>query len=517
MKYMLTGQYMIGYVAVGVYLMESTGPTENWYPEAEERTFNEIVQGLDWLAEQAFERGHKLVWVYPPVEKISTGFEPITLDHVPSYSFANWVFHWLDDIYAAHGLTDEWDGAFDLANQLRHQYQTNWAVELAVVMDDNDSDYMFADSVFAYASPNCLSPFYSCDSEDRSPIVVLTYNNGGWGPYQMHKVVAHEVSHVFGASDEYDQPSHPAPQCKDEDDCGVQQSYLRAPNGNCQVCNTSSTSCYMRREYGSVCDFTPPELGWRDSDGDGASDAIDQNYARFSWFLNLNPGDIIRIYNVGGELINVYCITQDQLSGPNHAFFWNGVQHSNALSAIDRYVVTRNDSPYATYNLQSWPSIPPYSFSNHHFLRDTLWYTTPAQDFYVRNNVYDSQGELMGRPRFDVMTYHGVVTATDMSGWPDRVYTSEVSGWLPTGANAQTSTTTFVNYLCGDVDNDGSVTAGDVTFLVAMLFSGGPPPVHPSSGDVDHCTGGVTVSDLTYLVTYVFQSGPAPECCHSIP
>jgi len=45
--YRLTGQYMIGYIAVGIYLMESTGPQENWWPAAEQQTFNEIVEGLD--------------------------------------------------------------------------------------------------------------------------------------------------------------------------------------------------------------------------------------------------------------------------------------------------------------------------------------------------------------------------------------------------------------------------------------------------------------------------------------
>lgn len=71
----LTGQYMIGYIAVGIYLMESLGPQEDWWPEAEQQTFSEIVQGLDWLAWEGFQRGAKVVWVYPPMETIPTLYE----------------------------------------------------------------------------------------------------------------------------------------------------------------------------------------------------------------------------------------------------------------------------------------------------------------------------------------------------------------------------------------------------------------------------------------------------------
>lgn len=59
-----TGKFLAGYVAVGVYLMESAGAQEDWWPAAEERTLNEIVEGLDWLAIQAEQREVKVIWVY---------------------------------------------------------------------------------------------------------------------------------------------------------------------------------------------------------------------------------------------------------------------------------------------------------------------------------------------------------------------------------------------------------------------------------------------------------------------
>ncbi|MFH1373559.1 MAG: dockerin type I repeat-containing protein [bacterium] len=64
----------------------------------------------------------------------------------------------------------------------------------------------------------------------------------------------------------------------------------------------------------------------------------------------------------------------------------------------------------------------------------------------------------------------------------------------------------------GDVDNTGSIDVGDLTYLVAYLFQGGPAPPCPEEGDVDG-SGSIDVGDLTYLVAYLFQGGPAPPPC----
>ncbi|MFH1374219.1 MAG: S8 family serine peptidase [bacterium] len=61
----------------------------------------------------------------------------------------------------------------------------------------------------------------------------------------------------------------------------------------------------------------------------------------------------------------------------------------------------------------------------------------------------------------------------------------------------------------GDVDGEAGINVGDLTYLVAYLFQGGPEPQPPPTGDVD-CSGGVDVGDLTYLVAYLFQGGPEP-------
>jgi NHL repeat len=61
--------------------------------------------------------------------------------------------------------------------------------------------------------------------------------------------------------------------------------------------------------------------------------------------------------------------------------------------------------------------------------------------------------------------------------------------------------------LSGDANGDGSVTVGDVFYLINYLFAAGPAPI---SGDVNS-DGSVTVGDVFYLVNYLFAGGPAPH------
>lgn len=63
----------------------------------------------------------------------------------------------------------------------------------------------------------------------------------------------------------------------------------------------------------------------------------------------------------------------------------------------------------------------------------------------------------------------------------------------------------------GDADNSGSVNIGDVTFLIARIFSGGPAPDCEAEGDADN-SGTTTIGDVTYLISHIFSGGPAPVC-----
>jgi len=70
---------------------------------------------------------------------------------------------------------------------------------------------------------------------------------------------------------------------------------------------------------------------------------------------------------------------------------------------------------------------------------------------------------------------------------------------------------TYVGWVCGDVNSNGAVNIADLTYLIAYLFGGGPPPLPYYRGSVNG-DDKVNVSDVTYLIAYLFGGGPAPVC-----
>jgi streptogramin lyase len=75
------------------------------------------------------------------------------------------------------------------------------------------------------------------------------------------------------------------------------------------------------------------------------------------------------------------------------------------------------------------------------------------------------------------------------------------------GARISTVSVLVTATVPGDANGDGSVTVGDVFYLINNLFAGGPAPI--GSGDANG-DGSVTVGDVFYLINYLFAGGPAP-------
>ena len=67
----------------------------------------------------------------------------------------------------------------------------------------------------------------------------------------------------------------------------------------------------------------------------------------------------------------------------------------------------------------------------------------------------------------------------------------------------------------GDVNGDGSVIPNvlDLTYMVDVLFRGGPDPICDAEADVNNDGISATVLDLTYIIDRIFKSGPAPLPC----
>jgi hypothetical protein len=64
-------------------------------------------------------------------------------------------------------------------------------------------------------------------------------------------------------------------------------------------------------------------------------------------------------------------------------------------------------------------------------------------------------------------------------------------------------------FLCGDADADGLANITDAVYLIAYIFSDGPPPMPLAAGDAD-CDGIANITDAVYLIAYIFSDGPAP-------
>jgi hypothetical protein len=66
-------------------------------------------------------------------------------------------------------------------------------------------------------------------------------------------------------------------------------------------------------------------------------------------------------------------------------------------------------------------------------------------------------------------------------------------------------------YLLGDVNKDGSVNGGDISYLINYLYVYGPAPNPFEVGDVNK-DGLINGADISYLINYLYAYGPAPPC-----
>ena len=151
---------------------------------------------------------------------------------------------------------DYWDKVYAYENDLRNQYQTDWAFTIFVVDSSADIDGKFADGYFAYAYIG-------------GPFMVMTYDNNGWGIDDMDVVTAHETGHIFMAGDQYE-----------ESGCSTSKKYgyLGIVNGNCDTIINGADdgpSSIMKNNTWVVDSFAKGQIGWQDSDLDNTPDILD--------------------------------------------------------------------------------------------------------------------------------------------------------------------------------------------------------------------------------------------------
>ncbi len=240
-----TSEYMIGSVAVGVVFLESNGAidssTEDWNSTEESQVTSEIQAALDWWSAEnpSADVTFTVDWNY----RVPTSYEPINRPHTDQGLWIHEAMSYLG--YTGVNYFTQVEG---YVNALRNSTGTDWAFAMFIVDSSNDADGGFADSTsggwkyFAYAYIG-------------GPFLVMTYDNYNWGIGNMDRVTAHEMGHIFYATDEYDgEPDY---------------------SGYLNVLDVDGSGALMDDNTWWLSTGTMGQIGWRDTDGDGIQDIVD--------------------------------------------------------------------------------------------------------------------------------------------------------------------------------------------------------------------------------------------------
>jgi hypothetical protein len=241
--YWETSEYMIGKVAVAIILPESNGSMEDWTDEEIQNVTSKIQYALDWWANQNPNTVNFITEYYL---RIPVDDEPINLTE------SEFLMSVISKVLTYLGYRNV--GWFyqtrDFANALREKFKTDWAFLIFVVDSSNDSDGLFRGGGCAGA-------------ERGGSSLYMTYDNNRlvWGIENMHRVCAHEIGHIFWASDEYTEKL-------------IYSGYLN-------VSNIPRSGCLMDKNTLKLSgashglNGTWGQVGWRDSDSDGIQDIVD--------------------------------------------------------------------------------------------------------------------------------------------------------------------------------------------------------------------------------------------------
>jgi len=232
-------EFMMGSVAVAIFVVESAGSAYDWSDAEVTETLDGISAGLAWWA--SLEPKARLSFKSEVHVREPTSWEPIQ-------NSINDDTRWIDEILGNRGYSeaDPWAKAIHFNNDLRSRLGTDWAYSLFVVdSDDAENLGRFNDDMYAHAylgGPWLTMSRYSS----------WAFNSGNY----FRAVPAHETAHIFYATDEYDTapPEY--------------SGYLNCPDKN-------GATGIMNRNSLVVSASTRCQIGWVDADGNGVLDILD--------------------------------------------------------------------------------------------------------------------------------------------------------------------------------------------------------------------------------------------------
>ncbi len=271
-----------------------------------------------------------------------------------------------------------------------------------------------------------------------------------------------------------------------------------APTGHTDTCSfvIQRIMMYLNSDYVGDTTVTGVRVG-EAVDWDIPSDSFARNSSGFNAPLNL-------IYQRGVEYDGLGCQANSNRFG--------GIRYLDCYHNGVRCVDYKDSDPFGVYTHDNSTHVYPASS----FVPETL-YTYMGYSGYALSD--SAAADLYTMMTFDtglVLTpldtfvyYLGLIT---LQNGEQEDFLNEVRGAGKWYCDHLAPETCSCCTLRGDLDGDGRVDVGDLTYKVAYLFLGGPPPVCLAHGDDDD-NGNVDVADLVYEIAYLFLGGPPPPPC----
>jgi len=251
-------EFMIGTIALGIVFLESDGSidpsTEDWTQQEKDTALGSLGVGgghlnwNSWFSQLGYT--YHSFFTYAEVNTVQISYEPII--HPSAITDNTYEQLYVSEAMGKLGYnTGDWmQRVRDYANHLRDTiqtlpgyYGTDWAFVVFLVDNSNDADLLFSDGYHAYAYLG--GPFTVCPH---------LYPGSPPGPL-LYQIFAHEMGHIFYATDEYDgNPEN--------------SGYLNAQD-------VEGSGCLMDNLNMCLSSGTKLQVGWKDTDGDGRADILD--------------------------------------------------------------------------------------------------------------------------------------------------------------------------------------------------------------------------------------------------
>jgi PKD repeat protein len=286
-----TSEFFLGTIAVALLLPESNGnaeaSTEDWTDAEVTLVQEQIAEGL--LYAQAGCRSCRIGVVVHTLSFPANGGVTGTVD--TDYEA---IAHDFNDIQVNHNILSTINPAYAtgftvegfrmLANDLREQLETDWAVVVKVGRDVNAGGRNWG--VSSHFAVSYLG----------GPFMALTFKNGSWDENSLWSTFAHELNHSFYALDEYETAGISPAAMAGYYQVANAGSAFNDGNGPISGAGEGSPECMMTYGLGGplyrYCAHTQGQIGWWDDDGDGLPNPFDAPPVTQLTALNCASGEI---------------------------------------------------------------------------------------------------------------------------------------------------------------------------------------------------------------------------------